>query len=238
MRAGAFAPKIIAMTERFAGGAPLICGCFVRPTARLVIRAKGGGEPVGYSRRRRKVGRTERRDLISHLIKQVEQVRTRVFPNNEDWFAELRCRNARGGVIDRELDASPPRQEYVAAQMAGDVDRPPRGLGEKLAERRPGGPESDRRSRAVSSGSARVQRRCDPDRLGMRDADVRKGKARLRVSGAERRERSTDRPAPLRRRDRQCRIDRQLGDQRSRSSPSPAVRPEILAKRRADPRRP
>ena len=146
VRAGAFAPEDHrdgrALCRR---GAARFRGCFVRPTARLVIRAKGRGEPVGYSRRRRRVGRTERRDLISHLIKQVEQVlRTRVFSNNEDWFAELRCRNTRGGVIDHELDrvAAAP---YVAAKVTGDMDRDTAGLGEKMAERRLGGAKGDRR---------------------------------------------------------------------------------------------
>ena len=126
-------------------GAARFCGCFVRPTARLVIRADGRAEPIGYSQRRRNVGRTDRRDLISHLIKQVEQVpRTRACSSNEDWFAELRCRNARGGVIDHELHrvAAAP---CVAAKVTGDMDRHTAGLGEKMAERRLRGAEGDRR---------------------------------------------------------------------------------------------
>ena len=146
VRAGAFAPKIIAMTERFAGGAPLdFADASFAQLLAWSFAQKAEAEPVGYSRRRRSVGRTDRRDLISHLIKQVEQVlRTRVCSSNEDWFAELRCRNARGGVIDHELDrvAAAP---YVAAQVTGDMDRDTAGLGEKMAERRLCGAEGDRR---------------------------------------------------------------------------------------------
>ena len=118
---------------------------FVKVEDLPLAAEKGGGEPVGYSRRRRSGGRTDRRGLISRLIKQVEQVlRTRVFSSNEDWFAELRCRNTRGGVIDHELDrrAATP---YVAAQVTGDMDRDTAGLGEKMAERRLGGAKGDRR---------------------------------------------------------------------------------------------
>ena len=151
VRAAAFAPKIIAMTERFAGGAPLdfadasfaqlLAWSFAQKAEQNPSVIPGAGamsvEP-------------SRRDLISRLIKQVEQVfRTRVFLNNEDWFAELRCRNTRGGVIDHQLDrvAAAP---YVAAQMTGDMDRDTAGLGEKMAERRLGGAKGNpRQSRAV-----------------------------------------------------------------------------------------
>ena len=109
-----------------------------------------------------------------------------MFSNNEDWFAELRCRNTRGGVIDHELDrvAAAP---YVAAQVTGDMDRDTAGLGEKMAERRLRGAKGDRRqSSAVERIGQDAAQMTAADRLAMRDADGRKNKTRLRVGGAER----------------------------------------------------
>jgi len=117
-------------------------------------------------------------------------------------------------VVDQELHrvAAAPA---VATQMTGDMDRGSARLGEKLAERCPGGPECDRPQPICIQGIGKhaAQMIACHD-FGVDNPHTGESKARLRIAGAERRQ-LLDMADQLRpsRTESERRIDPQFGHQ-------------------------